>query len=146
MASTIACRRITKINNHFSTSSKTDSVLISDSACDQSIIADAWKITKSTGRHVVMTGAFAGRNTGIAFPVVSAIAKVMDRDGKACAAEIHEAPHDDNINQKESLLAVHQALMNKTIGIDDRSILEHVIRKRYPQTDAPIVSHSHDNK
>lgn len=71
-----------------------------------------------------MTGAFAGRNAGIVFPVVSATCKVIDRDGNNYAAEIHEALYDDSPLQRESLLAVHQALMNKSIGIDDRSLGE----------------------
>ena len=36
-----------------------------------------------TGREVMMTGAFAGRNFGESFPVVSAVAKLIGADGIA---------------------------------------------------------------
>ena len=35
-------------------------ILISDSACDQSLITRDWTVLKWTGHHVLMTGAFAG--------------------------------------------------------------------------------------
>lgn len=36
-----------------------------------------------------MTGAFAGRNIGEVFPVVSAVAKLIDENGHAYAAYVH---------------------------------------------------------
>jgi hypothetical protein len=71
-----------------------------------------------------MTGAFAGRNVGEVFPVVSAVAKLICEDGKAYAAYVHEALLDSNPNQKESLLSVHQSLRDQRNGIDDRARCE----------------------
>jgi hypothetical protein len=42
-------------------------ILISDSACDQSLITRDWMVLKWTSHHVLMTGAFAGRNIGEKF-------------------------------------------------------------------------------
>ena len=119
-----SCRRINRIDEGLSTVDTDDLILVSDSRCDQSIITSHWTVTHYTGRHIIMTGPFKGRNVGHRFPVVSAVAKIIDRKGNAYAGEIHEALLDKNDNQKESLLATHQALLNKSIGIDDRSIYE----------------------
>ena len=73
----------------------------------------------------MMTGAFAGRNVGEVFPVVSAVAKIICEDGKAYAAYAHEALHDTNPEaQTESLLSVHQSLSDQRNGIDDRARCE----------------------
>ena len=71
-----------------------------------------------------MTGAFAGRNVGEVFPVVSAVAKLIGEDGREFAAYAHEALYDSNIEQKESLLSVHQSLRDTNNGIDDRARCE----------------------
>ena len=71
-----------------------------------------------------MTGAFAGRNVGETFPVVTAVAKIIDAEGKAYAAIAHEALLDSNPAQVESLLSVHQSLRNVNNGIDDRATSE----------------------
>lgn len=76
---------------------------------DQTLLTSVWKVIKRTGREVMMTGAFAGRNVGQVFPVVSAVAKIIGEDGKADAAYAHEDLLDSNPNQKESLLSVHQS-------------------------------------
>lgn len=58
-----------------------------------------------------MIGAFAGRNVGETFPVVSAEAKIMiGEDGKAYAAITHESLYDASPAQTELLLSVHQSL------------------------------------
>ena len=64
-----------KMCNGCSTLSESDDILTSDVACDQSTVTDAWTVTKTIGGCVIMTDAFTGRNTGLAFPVVSAICK-----------------------------------------------------------------------
>ena len=71
-----------------------------------------------------MTGAFAGRNVGKVFPVVSAVAKLVCEDGTAYAAYAHEAFLDSNPARKESLLSVHQSLRDQRNGIDDRARCE----------------------
>ena len=73
----------------------------------------------------MMTGAFAGRNVGEVFPVVSAVAKLVCEDGKQYAAFAHEALYDTNPAQMESLLSVHQSLRDPRNGIDDRARCEH---------------------
>ena len=83
-----------------------------------------WRVTAHTGREVMMTGAFAGRNVGEVFPVVTAVAKIVGADGRAYAAVAHEALLDTNPAQVESLLSVHQSLRNVNNGTDDRSTLE----------------------
>ena len=57
----------------------------------------------------MMTGAFAGRNVGEVFPVVSAVVKLIGEDGKAHAAYAHGALYESNPEQEESLLSVHQS-------------------------------------
>ena len=73
---------------------------------------------------MVMTGAFAGRDAGQQFPVVTATAKVIDEYGKAYAAVVHEALYDGSPHQVESLLSIHQSLANHDNGIDDRARCE----------------------
>lgn len=77
-----------------------------------------------------MTGAFAGRNVGERFEVVSAVAKLTDRTGRSYAAYIHEALYDSNPAQVESLLSTHQALRLPTVRIDDRSVHERDVQDR----------------
>lgn len=87
-------------------------------------------LTLHCGRYVFMTGAFAGRNVGERFEVVSAVAKLTDRTGCSYAAYIHEALYDSNPAQVESLLSTHQALRLPTVRIDDRSIHERDVYDR----------------
>jgi hypothetical protein len=72
----------------------------------------------------MMTGAFAGRNVGERFPIVSGAVKLIDETGKAYAAIAHEALYDDNHAQVELLLSIHQSLANPKNGIDDRAQCE----------------------
>jgi hypothetical protein len=78
----------------------------------------------------MMTGAFAGRNVGERFPIVSGAVKLIDETGKAYAAIAHEALYDDNCAQVESLLSIHQSLANPKNGIDDRARCERDIDGR----------------
>ena len=99
-------------------------ILVSDTGNDQTLLTSVWRIVARTGREVTMTGAFAGRNVGESFPVVSAVAKLVGADGIEYAATAHEALYDSNPMQVESLLSVHQALRNPRNGIDDRATCE----------------------
>jgi hypothetical protein len=55
--------------------------MVSDTGNDQTLLMTVWKVLNNTGREVMMTGAFAGRNVGEVFPVVTAIAKLVGEDG-----------------------------------------------------------------
>ena len=100
-------------------------ILVSNTGNDQTLLTAAWQVLKHTGREVMMTGAFAGRNVGEVFPVVSAVAKLVCEDGTEYAAFAHEALYDTNLAQMESLLSVHQSLRDPRNGIDDRACCEH---------------------
>lgn len=88
--------------------SDNDDVLIADSGCDQSIVNHVWRIIHDTGRQIIVNGALARRHPGTAFPVVTAVAKIIDNDGKAWQATLHEALYDSSPLQRESLLASAQ--------------------------------------
>jgi hypothetical protein len=66
-----------------------------------------------------MARAFAGHNVGDVFPLVSAVAKLRDEDGRCYAAYTHEVLHDSNPAQTESLLSVHQLLRDTCDDIDN---------------------------
>ena len=117
-------RRVTRINDFITEVDSSQQVLVSDTGNDQTLLTSVWRVIASTGRNVMMTGAFAGRNVGELFPVVSAVAKVVGEDGKEYAAYAHEALYDSNPAQKESLLSVHQSLHDQRNGIDDRARCE----------------------
>jgi hypothetical protein len=112
------------VNDYISEVDSSQQILVSDSGNDQMLLTSAWRILRRTGREVMMTGAFAGRNMGEVFPVVSAVAKIVCEDGKAYAAYAHEALFDSNPAQRESLLSVHQSLRDQRNGIDDRARCE----------------------
>lgn len=115
---------MTRINDYISEADPSQQILVSDTGNDQTLITKTWTILQRTGREVTMTGAFAGRNVGEVFPVVSAVAKLVCEDGKTYAAFVHEALYDDNDAQCESLLSVHQSLRDVRNGIDDRARCE----------------------
>jgi hypothetical protein len=50
------------VSAYLSRADPRQSILISDSACDQSLITRDWMVLKWTSHHVLMTGAFAGQN------------------------------------------------------------------------------------
>ena len=114
-------RRVTRVNEFISEVDSSQQILVSDSGNDQTLLTSVWKVVRRTGREVMMTGAFAGRNAGEVFPVVLAVAKIVCEDGTAYA---HEALFDLNPAQKESLLSVHQSLRDQRNGIDDRARCE----------------------
>ena len=117
-------RRVTRINDDISTVDPSTQILVSDTGNDQTLLTSVWTILERTGREVTMTGAFAGRNVGETFPVVSAVAKLRDEDGRCYAAYAHEALYDSNPAQTESLLSVHQSLRDTRNGINDRARCE----------------------
>ena len=82
-------------NNKFYTSSS-GSILIADGACDQTLITKEWYILSHTGRKRTMLGAFIGRSVDQTFPVVSAICKLTDEDGKSYAGLVYEALYDNS--------------------------------------------------
>jgi hypothetical protein len=63
-------RRVTRLNEFISEADPSQHILISDTSNDQTLITKIWRILSHTGREVMMTGAFAGRNVGEVFPVV----------------------------------------------------------------------------
>lgn len=117
-------RRVTRLNDFISEADSSQQILVYDSGNDQTLLTSAWRVLRRTDREVMMTGAFAGRNVGEAFPVVSAVAKIVCEDGKAYAAYAHEALFDSNPAQRELLLSVHQSLRDQRNGIDDRARCE----------------------
>ena len=120
--------RMTKIKNNFSSYLRNlhthKHLLIADSACDQMLITNIWTIIHRSNSFVTMTGAFAGRNEGETFPVVSAKCVVSDAKNNMFIAVAHDALYDENPHQTESLLSIHQSLRNRENAIDDRSIEE----------------------
>ena len=117
-------RRVTRLNEYISEVDSSQHILVSDTGNGQTLLTRAWRILHRTGREVIMTGAFAGRNVGETFPVVSAVAKLQCEDGREFAAYAHEALFDSNPAQTESLLSVHQSLRDTRNGIDDRARCE----------------------
>ena len=117
-------RRVHRLNDEIAEADSSQQILVSDTGNDQTLLTSVWRVIATTGREVMMTGAFAGRNVGEYFPVVSAVSKVVGEDGKAYAAYAHEALYDSNPAQKESLLSVHQSLRDQRNGIDDRARCE----------------------
>ena len=88
---------MTKINNFLSQADNNQQILISDGGCDQTLITSEWTVTRNTGRKITMIGAFAGRNVGQSFPVVSAECKLTDENGTSYVAVVHEALYDENL-------------------------------------------------
>jgi hypothetical protein len=95
-----------------------------------------------------MTGAFAGRNVGEKFPIVSGAAKLIDENGNAFTAIAHEALYDSNTAQVESLLSIHQSLANPKNGIDDRARCERDVdgnpgkqKARFDMTEVSFLFH-----
>ena len=117
-------RRVHRINDEITEADSSQQILVSDTGNDQTLLTSVWRVIAMTGREVMMTGAFAGRNVGEYFPVISAVAKVVGEDGKEYAAYAHEALYDSNPAQKESLLSVHQSLRDQRNGVDDRARCE----------------------
>jgi hypothetical protein len=119
------CHRVHRVLAYLSCADPGQPILISDSACDQSLITRDWTVLKWTGCHVLMTVAFAGRNVSEKFPVLISAAKLRDENGNVYVAIANEALYDDDKAQVKSLLSVHQALANPKNGIHDHARCEH---------------------
>ena len=117
-------RRVVRVSANITTVDSSTPILVSDTGNDQTLLTTAWRVIHDTGREVIMTGAFAGRNVGEVFPVVSAVAKLIGEDGVQHVVIAHEALYDSNPAQTESLLSVHQSLRDRQNGIDDRARCE----------------------
>ena len=122
--------RVTRLDEFISAADSSQQILVSDTGIDQTLLTSVWKVLQWTGRKVVMTGVFAGRNVGEVFPVVSAVAKLVCEDGTSFEAYAHEALLDMNPLQVESLLSVDQPLRNQHNGIDDRARCEREVNGR----------------
>ena len=121
-------RRVLRLPNGLSQAGASQSILISDSGCDQMLVTSIWHIVSRTRRSVTMNGAFAGHGHSQLLPVVSAADKVIDEQGHVYAAVAHEVLYNDNHLQVESLLSTHQSLSNPSNAIDDRACCEKDIR------------------
>lgn len=124
MAEEVPCgviRRVTRLRDGFPRADPDQQILVADSGNDQTLVTFMWTVLYYTGRLVVMTGTFAGRSTGQRFPVVQAAAKIIDAEGKEYAGIANEALYDDNAQQVEALLSIHQSLANSKNAIDDRA-------------------------
>ena len=120
--------RVLRLPNSLSQAGASQSILISDSGCDQMLVTFIWRIVSHTGRSVTMNGAFVGHGHSQLLPVVSAAAKVIDEQGHVYAAIAHKVLYDDNPLQVESLSSTHQSLSNPSNAIDDRACCEQDIR------------------
>ena len=63
---------MTRISLTIPVANASTQVLISDSVCNQNLITSEWMVIKRHQNFVVMSGAFADRNTGQRFQVVLA--------------------------------------------------------------------------
>ena len=123
-------RRVTRVDDYFSTADSSQQILVSDTGNYQTLITSTWTVMHHTGREVVMSGAFAGWSPGESFQVISAVAKLVCGDGSGYAAYVYEALLDSNPLQVESLLSVHQSLRLPGNGIDDRTRCENDVNGR----------------
>ena len=113
-------RCVLQLPNGLSQAGASQSILISDSSCDQMLVTSIWRIVSRTRRSVTMNRAFADRGPSQLLPVVSAAAKVIDEQGHIYGAVSHEVLYNDNPLQVESLLSTHQSLSNPSNAIDDQ--------------------------
>lgn len=82
--------RVPRINGFITEADSSQQMLVSDLGNDQTLLTLVLRVIAMTGREVMMTGAFAGRNFGEYFPVVLAVAKVVGKDGKNSTAYPHK--------------------------------------------------------
>lgn len=91
-------------------------------------MGSVWTVLQQTSQYVTLLGPLAGRHVGSVFPLVTAIAKLVDEQGQSYCAKVHQAMYDSNPQQTESLISIHQALRIPGNAIDDRSTDERDIR------------------
>ena len=89
-----------------------DNILICDSAADQCVIGQGFKILFHTGQHLQLSGAMAGMEGG-RYPIVSAAAVVQDesRDDPIVII-VNQAAYNKDAKQNESLLHTWQARLH----------------------------------
>lgn len=114
-------------------------MLIADSGNDQFLITSTWSVTEFTGRHIVLSGALAGRHPGTTFPVVSAVAKLIDANNRSYCAIVHEALYDESPCQYEALIATAQVRKFNGNAIDDCDT-DSVDTRGRPGTQCAIIS------
>ena len=117
----LTLRRVLRLPNGLSRAGASQLILISNSGCDQMLVTSIWRTVSHTGRSITMNGAFAGRGPSEILPVVSTVAKVIDKQGQVYTAIGHKVLYDDNPLQVEPLLSTHQSLSNPSNAIDDRA-------------------------
>ena len=122
--SSLTLQRVLLMPNGLSKAGVSQSILISDSGCNQMLVTSIWCIISHSRRSVTMNGAFASCGHSQLLPVVSPAAKVIDEQGHIYAAIAHEVLYDDNPLQFESLLSTHQSLSNPSNAIDDQACCE----------------------
>ena len=114
-------QHVLQLPNSLSRAGASQSILISNSGCDQMLVTSIWQLVSRTRRAITMNGAFAGCGPSQIVPVVSCAAKVIDAQGHVYAAVAHEVLYNDNPLQVESLLSTHQSLSNPSNAIDDQA-------------------------
>src|SRR6056300_298286 len=78
---------------------------IADGGAEQCLLdGNVWSTLKPTAKYVNLLGPLAGRHAGEIFQVVSAVTKLIDENGKAYCAIIHEGLLDTARDQRETLL------------------------------------------
>ena len=83
-----------------------------DSAADQSVIGQWFKIMFYTGQHIKMDGALVGMEGG-QYPIVSAAAVVEDETSDQLIIVVaNQAAYNLDIRQHESLLHTDQAILH----------------------------------
>ena len=89
-----------------------ENVLICDSAAEQCVVGQGFKILFHTGQHVVMDGAMAGMGGG-RYPIVCAAAVVEDETRMDPVIIIlNQAAYNQDLQQRESLLHTEQARLH----------------------------------
>jgi hypothetical protein len=86
-----------------------ENVLIMDSATDQSVIGQGFKIMFYTGQQIRMDGALVGME-GSQYPIVCAAAMVEDQTSdQPIIIVVNQAAYNEDLKQHESLLHTDQA-------------------------------------
>lgn len=129
----VTVRRITP------TPQPTQQVLIADSGNDQFLVTSVWTVTEYTGRYISICGALAGRHPGTTFPVVSAVAKLIDENLHPYCAIVHEALFDDSPDQVEALISTSQVRKYNSNSVDDCNT-ESVDTRGNPGTQCAVIS------
>ena len=86
-----------------------ENILIMDSAADQSVVGQGWRILFRTGQKIHMDGALIGMEGG-SYPIVSAATVAEDATtSQLVILIINQAAYNEDVKQHESLLHTDQA-------------------------------------